>query len=227
MQSFLFERSTWNFKDEVARILGVKDLERLYSTELGSRMVTRETDQTSYHYRTFYNEVSDDDHPFRLLYDRFVWKLLSRSIFQEPLVYQRIPNLRIQYLENRGVGEFHCDSQYGHCEEEINIYMPLTRAMNTATIWVESEVGKGDYKPMNVEGFGHAIIWDGAHLKHGNYVNRESYVRVSLDFRVIRQSNFKPSTAESINTHMKFDIGGYYKEMTDGTKRHRPVRRIR
>ena len=59
--------------------------------------------------------------------------------------------------------------------------------------------------------YGETIQWDGCNLTHGNKINTTGKARISVDFRVIKYSNYIPSDAESINTKIKFQIGGYYK----------------
>ncbi len=79
----------------------------------------------------------------------------------------------------------------------------------TNTIWVESEEDKGDYKAIDVE-YGECVQWNGANLTHGNKQNLTNTTRVSVDFRIIPFSKYKPSNHGSINTKTKFEIGGYY-----------------
>ncbi len=77
------------------------------------------------------------------------------------------------------------------------------------------------YKLLNVQSgvlgfwgdckYGNIIQWDGSNLTHGNKINKTGKARVSIDFRVIKYSNYKPSEHGSINTKTKFQIGGYYK----------------
>ena len=88
--------------------------------------------------------------------------------------------------------------------------MPLTNAFDTNTIWVESEEDKGDFAPMNCN-YGEIIQWDGSNLSHGNKLNKTGKCRISVDFRVIKKSEYIESNQSSINTSIKFAIGGYYK----------------
>jgi ectoine hydroxylase-related dioxygenase (phytanoyl-CoA dioxygenase family) len=94
--------------------------------------------------------------------------------------------------------------------QEDNFFLPFTDAFDTNTIWVESEEDRGDFTPMNCN-YGEIIQWDGSNLTHGNKINTTGKARVSIDFRVMKYSNYKPSEYGSINTKTKFQIGGYYK----------------
>jgi ectoine hydroxylase-related dioxygenase (phytanoyl-CoA dioxygenase family) len=94
----------------------------------------------------------------------------------------------------------------------MNFYLPFTKAYGTNTIWVESEEDKKDFSDMKTE-YGECIRWDGANLTHGNKQNLTNTTRISVDFRVIPYSRYKPSNHGSINTKTKFEIGGYYKKI--------------
>ena len=59
--------------------------------------------------------------------------------------------------------------------------------------------------------YGNIIQWDGSNLSHGNKINKTGKCRVSMDFRVISKSNYIESNHLTINTKIKFGIGGYYK----------------
>ena len=54
----------------------------------------------------------------------------------------------------------------------------------TTSIWVESNVDKGDYAPMICK-YCEVIQWDGSTLTHGNKLNTTDTTRVSFDFRII------------------------------------------
>lgn len=147
------------------------------------------------------------DRGFIKLYNSFI-DFLEANVFGEKLVYQKLPTLRIHFPNNLSVGEYHRDRDYNHPLEEINIWVPVTRARGTATIHMESSFDVGDFKPVEVE-YGQYLIFDSG-LKHGNEVNIENYTRVSFDFRVIPTSKYKASDLSSINQNMKFTVGDYY-----------------
>ena len=91
----------------------------------------------------------------------------------------------------------------------MNFFLPFTKAYKTNTIWVESKEDKKDYSPM-ISQYGECIQWDGSNLSHGNKKNETNTTRISVDFRIIPFSKYKPSNHGSINTKTKFEIGGYY-----------------
>ena len=112
------------------------------------------------------------------------------------------------------VGEFHKDKHYRNVEwaekvKETNYYLPLTKAYDTNTIWAETEEDKGDYKPFDSD-YGECIEWAATNLKHGNKDNLTFNTRVSFDFRIIPKSRYIESEHLTINTKIRFGIGGYY-----------------
>jgi hypothetical protein len=140
-------------------------------------------------------------------YQNFI-RQLEREVFAERLVYQTLPTLRIQLPYNLSVGEYHRDRNYNHPVEEINVWVPVTRATGTATIHIESSFGRGDHQPVEVEVGQYAVFDSG--LEHGNEVNREGYTRVSFDFRVIPLAIYRESDEASFNENKGFHVGGYY-----------------
>ena len=60
--------------------------------------------------------------------------------------------------------------------------MPLTNVWGEISLWVESEIGAKDYKPIILKA-GQALIFDGVNLGHVSKVNTTNSTRVSFDFR--------------------------------------------
>lgn len=173
--------------------------------------IERSNDQSYTVYKPLYEAIRSSE--FKQVYEAFILDFLIPELGNK-LVYQTIPNIRIHRPASIAVGEFHRDRDYKDVAwasqvKELNIYLPLTYAYDSATIQVESKEGLADYSPIN-SAYGEAIIWDGANLKHGNRINLTECSRVSLDFRVIRHENFVPLKKGSINQNILFDIGEYY-----------------
>lgn len=165
-------------------------------------------DQKTVWHDRFYG--MDDGGRFMKSYREFVQEVIQ-PIFAEPLVYQKKPTFRVQYTGNVGVGEFHKDKDYHHNRAEVNIWLPVTEAYGNNTIWVESKEDAGDYHPIRVSP-GQFLQFNGCHLKHGNKINDTGKTRVSFDFRVIPQSQYKenPDAGVSVVRGIKFVLGGYY-----------------
>lgn len=202
---------TYDFKkilpmlEEIQKIFKTKDLSTL---EEKIEVVIRENDQKTSFHKTFYDNFEGK---FLEEYRDFVSKVVKPLISpDEPLVYQVKPSFRIHLQNNKSVGEYHKDSDYGHPIEEINIFLPFTKCWETNTIWIENDNGEKQNYDLNL---GQFLIFRGGLLKHGNKENKEGKTRVSIDFRVIPLSKFKPTEYSSVNTGKKIEIGDYYEVM--------------
>ncbi len=182
-----------------------EDLHRLDNPSLYPvGIVTPGTDNNTALHDILYNVFAGDS--FLPTYRRFVEFL--EGVMGEKLVFQKKPTFRIHLPGNLSVGDYHRDRDYGHPLEEVNIWVPVTVAKNTATIWLESEYEKNDFHPVELN-IGQLLIFDSA-LKHGNEINNEGYTRVSMDFRVIPKSQYKDSERMTANRGHKLALGHYY-----------------
>ena len=154
--------------------------------------------------------IKTSDIGFIDLYKKFI-KYLAKEVFKSDIIFQKKPSLRIQYPCYTSYGKFHRDSDYNHPKEEINIWLPITKTENTASMFIESEVGKKDFKPMNLD-FGQYLIFN-SELMHGNKVNEEKYTRFSMDFRIMFKSDYKKFSKFSATQGIKFQIGDYYEAL--------------
>ena len=90
--------------------------------------------------------------------------------------------------------------------------VPLTQACDTSAMWIESEPGKGDYRPINLE-YGEAAQFDGNTCLHGSKVNTTGKTRVSFDFRLLSVEDYrKAELKRSLAAGLPFTIGGYYRQ---------------
>jgi ectoine hydroxylase-related dioxygenase (phytanoyl-CoA dioxygenase family) len=187
--------------------LGVasEDLHRLEDPRLfPTGIVTPGTDNNTPLHDILYTVFQGNE--FLPVYRTFVQHLQAQ--FNEVLVFQKKPTFRIHLPGNLSVGNYHRDRDYAHPIEEINVWVPVTQATKTATIWMESEYEKNDFQPKELE-VGEFLIFDSA-LKHGNEINREEYTRVSFDFRVIPKTLYSGSEQVTANRGHKLSLGYYY-----------------
>ena len=203
MIKYTYDTKTYPFLEVLEMIFSSKNLSTLH---VGHQfeVLKRENDQKTLFHLLYYSNFE----LIKPIYDNFIREEIM-PIFNEPIVYQKIPTFRIQMPDNVGVGEWHKDRQYNHNQQEINFYLPFTDAFDTNTIWAESEEDKGDYAPIETK-YGEFVMWNGINLMHGNKVNKTNASRVSVDFRVVPYSKWEYTGGEAINTKVKFDIGGYY-----------------
>lgn len=206
-----FDAQRFDFASLVGQALDVEDLSALHADGARYGRFDRAHDQSTAFHARFYEWLKDAP-VFESLYVAFL-KEVAVPMFTEQVLYQRIPNLRVHLPGNVAVGEFHRDSDYHHGSGEINIWTPLTRAWDSNTVWIESEPNKGDFSAIPMD-YGQFLVFDGANLRHGNHPNKTGVTRVSLDFRVLPRSAYRPRDDRSVNQQMRFTIGEYFEVLS-------------
>ena len=214
-ERYSYNLDEYNFRHEIEKMFGTDQLERIHEIEdCDFGILDMETDQTTYLHKKFYEKVEETN--FLNDYKKFIKDVILPH-FNEDLLYQKIPTFRIQVPDNISVAEFHNDKSYSHSPDEVNIFLPITEAKETYTIWSESQENLGDYSPMNAE-YGEYYIWDGANLKHGNKINESNISRFSVDFRVLPFSKYDENNMqETITTKIKLKLGSYFELMEVNT----------
>jgi len=203
-----YNGNIFNFRSCLVDVFGTDELSKIHENEdCDFGILSIENDQGTHFHKRFYEKIWETN--FFDLYHEFVRENIL-PMFNEDILYQKIPTFRIQVPNNLGVAEFHKDKTYSHSPEEINIFLPLTDAIGNNTIWAESEEDKGDFTPMDAV-YGEYYIWDGANLSHGNKINDTGNTRISVDFRVLPLSKFDDDNIkETITMKTKMSIGGYF-----------------
>ena len=200
------------FEDD--NILPSGGLERLHFHKVYD-LFERKNDLSTICHKCFYDKIRTDNR-----FDHEYMSFLSQYIkprFNDKIVYQKIPTLRVHLPNNVSVGEFHKDKHYrdknwAEKVQELNYFVPLTKAYGTNTIWAETEEDKGDFQEITAN-YGECVEWSASKLTHGNKQNLTSITRVSFDFRVVPKSRYIESDHLTINTKIPFGIGGYYEVM--------------
>lgn len=164
---------------------------------------------------------------FRRMYFAFVREVLQ-PLAGRTIAPQRYPNVRAHLPDRPEMCiPFHTDGWYGHGPDEINVWLPLTRAADTASLALvplarsleltdqararrmrlaEMEaLFRPAARALDVA-LGDAVLFTPAHL-HGNTTNLSGRTRVSLDFRVAVEGG-------RIN---KKRVGGYFVLMPEET----------
>ena len=199
---------SWFWNEGILPISGLSDLHFHKTYDL----FERENDQSTIWHKCFYDKIREDI-SFDNIYIDFLDKVIKPR-FDEEIVYQKIPTFRVHLPGNVSVGEFHKDKHYRNQEwadkvQELNYFVPLTKAYGTNTIWAETEEDLGDFQEISAN-YGECVEWSASKLTHGNKQNLTSTTRVSFDFRVIPKSRYIDSEHLTINTKIPFGIGGYY-----------------
>ena len=214
MLKIKYQTTKYNFSEIISNMLNTENLSKIHKENHFEKydLFTRDKDQSTKYHKMYYDNFITK---VQSTYQKFIREVI-RPMYDEEIVYQKIPTFRLHFPGNIAVGEYHKDKWYRDSEWheevcEMNFYLPFTNAYGSNTIWVESKEDKGDYKAMDVN-YGECVQWDGVNLTHGNKENISNSTRISVDFRVIPFSKYKPSNHGSINTKTKFEIGGYYEK---------------
>lgn len=205
-----YNQKLFPFTDVVQKILDIENLEKSHLFCESIDIVTKGTDQKTPLHPKYYKNMDS----FLVLYERFIrFFIVPLLKFENSIIYQKIPTFRVHFPGNLAVAEFHKDSDYFHQLNEVNVWLPLTDAFDTNTIWIESEPGLEDYKGYDVKK-GQVLIFPGSKLKHGNLLNTTGLTRISLDFRLLREVEYDSNyTGKSINMNSQFIVGDYYKKI--------------
>jgi hypothetical protein len=90
--------------------------------------------------------------------------------------------MRVNFHGSRAILRFHRDSEYGQRSNMVNIWLPVTRAYGSNSMYVESEPGLSDFKPVELE-YGECLMFYGTEIVHGTLDNISGGTRISYDFR--------------------------------------------
>ena len=211
MQVLTYDTTQFNFAPIVRDWFEADSLETLHTVQEYD-LLTRKEDQSTRWHSIFYDKYRELD----IFFEKYKLFLAThiKPLYNENIIYQKIPTFRIQLANNVAVGEYHKDRDYRDLEwagrvRELNYFLPLTDTNKFNTVWMESAEDKGDYAPALIN-YGECLEWDGSNLTHGNVKNESDKTRVSVDFRVMPESRYSPSAKGSINTNTLFQLGEYY-----------------
>jgi|TARA_R110000824_G_scaffold68589_1_gene177276 hypothetical protein len=215
--NFTYDTRKYPFRQIVSDFLGSTegDLPKIHKTHPFKDKLTSaqgdSPDQKTILHRRFYDKM-DETPLFKETYDSFINNFLSENLNFD-FIYQRFPTFRIHQPSNVGVFAFHKDKEYNHSPHEINIFLPLTKAFDTNTIWKESAEDRGDYTPLESD-YGSITLWDGPNCRHGNKTNTTNLSRLSFDFRILPRNHYNPDSQKATvtkSTHLT--LGEYFEEI--------------
>tara|TARA_R100001463_G_scaffold1885_1_gene8100 strand:- start:3793 stop:4434 length:642 start_codon:yes stop_codon:yes gene_type:complete len=211
MKKFNYNIKKYDFANEIKKLYNISNLDNIHSE--WDKAISYDvlddvkTDQRTVYHKHFYDNVNTTN--WYSLYEKFISEVVVK-IVGEPIYFQKIPTFRVHQPKNLAVAAYHKDSDYSHSIHEMNFFLPLTKAFGNNTVWVESEIGKGDYLPMEAD-YGELWYWNGATLKHGNKLNDTGKARVSVDFRIIPVAKYVDEGKQSITNKTKMVLGEYWK----------------
>jgi len=128
---------------------------------------------------------------------------------QPPIAYQRDPTFRVQVPAEEPLGYLHSDADYHHPPAEVNWWLPVTKVWGSNTLHIESEPGRGDFTPAELE-YGQVLRFYGNLCQHHTVANITDSCRVSFDFRVLSLLHHDPDWVDQHGRKCIFELGGFY-----------------
>ena len=162
-------------------------------------------------YEILYSNVSNKS--FQKIYKN-LQEIISKQINKNEFYYQKIPSFRIQRPGDKSVN-FHNDIWYGHGNDVINFWVPLTGLNKSNTVWVtnssESNLLNNKFKAEKLSidkinilakeisrpflgTYGQILVFNTSTF-HGTVKNVSNQCRLSFDFRILlrgKSSGTKP-----------------------------------
>ena len=137
------------------------------------------------------------------------------------IVVQKTPNIRFGLPDSAAIGRdpkdpqniigLHCDSDFGHNENEMNFVIPITKMFGSNSIYYEpgfnSQVHPTEFENIVLET---NQFFQGYFnkLRHCNKINQTGKTRISFDIRIIPYSKYMENLDFFEGT--KFELGKYY-----------------
>lgn len=223
---YTYDTTLYPFQETMKRVLGLDgDLTQAHSLIQGSSQwdqITFQNDTTTEFHRRYYK--SPQYHEMIELYHRFLTTWLLPQLEEEEYIVQKEPSFRIHIPNNTALGKrehetdderigLHCDAEYNHPTSEVNYIVTVTGQADTNSCYVETEPGKDDFHPINIE-YGEVFRFYGNRCRHFNKRNHTDQTRISFDFRVIPGSQYNEEAGTAVHSGRKFVVGEYYMRLT-------------
>jgi hypothetical protein len=138
----------------------------------------------------------NDDSIFYKIYNEFMRNYVSR-FFGGKISYSQHPKMRVHLAGTSSVSLWHRDVDITHRPDQINMWVPVTDCFSSNSLFVESDYGRSDYRPIDVR-YGEVLFFDGGYLSHGTVDNATNKTRVSFDLRFSVLRSPLPALAQAI-----------------------------
>ena len=226
---YSYDENKYNFKNYLQKILNLNSLDNVNEIcdeylDNKEKIITNDFNfndlETSLH-KKFYDEIKKNN-VFKEMYCNLIKDIYDFFFNDEKvIIYQSYPSIRFQFENSITVPEhYDADEKASHPLGEKNFLVPVTKMQNTNTIFIESEPRKRDFKGINMD-FGELFYFNGNLCTHKNESNKEGWVRISFDFRVILIDDYynytlkkivytNPRDKNSDRIPISLTIGSYY-----------------
>lgn len=182
---FKFDTNIYQFCEWAKLVLGCHHLEKLNEIKLVHATAPR---NRVYQFTKKMKDAFYLDSSIRQLFSQFVETEVAPRIDFEPWL-KIFPNFRVHEANQEPTSVFHRDRDYLKERGSLKIWLPFTNVSKGGALWIESEEGKRDFRPYEIE-YGEALLFDSLNLEHGCYFNDSGSSRVSVDF-IIRLNPLK------------------------------------
>ena len=125
-------------------------------------------------HKKFYSDIKNNDE-FKKIYCMFIKDIYNYFFPNETfMIFQSYPSIRIQYCNGKTIPP-HKDSDHlsNHPLGEKNFLIPITKMINTNSIFIESEPDKKDFQSIHLNP-GELFYFNGNTCTHYNEKNVES-----------------------------------------------------
>lgn len=180
-----------------------------------------QNDRNSIFIKDFHKYV-DKHQEFNNTYHKFIKEYIQPLFPEETqLVIQKTPNIRFSFPDAAAIGcdpndpesiiGLHCDSNFGHNENEMNFVVPITDMFSTNSIFyepiIDSQIDPTKFENLKLakNQFLQAYF---NKLRHCNKINQTGKTRISFDIRIIPYSKYMENLDFFMGT--KFELGKYY-----------------
>jgi hypothetical protein len=251
---FTYQKETVNFRSMVAKILKAKykflpnekflerNLENLHNFLPKKLQKFESSSETNAVIRDFYEE----ELKIKKYYISFLKKII-KPIIKKDFYFQKTPTIRFSFPKQKSFNwkpSIHTDIMLGHPIEEINIWLPITRAQESNSMAIGNLIdsiniiksvnfnfNKFAYlnqkdlkfhkknflklKPLNMKDDSF-LIFDPRRL-HVTQKNITKYTRISMDIRIITKNILNKLKRNYVGTgrrKMKFLPGHYYSQVS-------------
>jgi hypothetical protein len=175
---FRYDATRWDFRKIIADYFGVSDLEKLHLSSVYDRSVSGKKNSLAVS-KALKAAVAEKSN---VLLTDMIYNYIAK--FLGPIKHhQTVPMLRVNFHGAQSILRFHRDREYGQTPNLINLWLPVTAVWGSNSMYIESQPGLSDFKPVELE-YGQAFMFYGTELLHGTMDNDTGSTRITYDLRL-------------------------------------------
>tara|TARA_Y100000996_G_scaffold408018_1_gene386409 strand:- start:578 stop:1618 length:1041 start_codon:yes stop_codon:yes gene_type:complete len=185
-----FDKNNIKLKNFILNLFGEKNIQNIINKNSSEEI-----------YKTIYDGINNKK--FNSIYEKIV-KRISIFLKNKNFYYQKIPSFRVHRINQKSVN-YHTDIWYGHGENVMNVWVPLTETNSFNAIHISNikdstnlqkkffreklsiakinNLAKKISKPQIVD-YGNILLFN-TKTFHGTHKNLSKKHRLSFDFRIL------------------------------------------